>query len=116
MATITVQTEAGRTVHQCGDRRPPVVRGNFFEFQDASEEELAFWNVLDDDEKLGVTRESYRRCFYDALHEFMRSEAEKGRKMEEEEAAAEQPKTGVPPNTPPSPSGPNSPPILEKED
>ena len=89
--------------------------GNFFEFQDATEEELAFWNVLDDEEKLSVIVEAYRRCFYDALHEYMQSEAEKGKKIEEREnASTGQPKPSVPPNSPPSPSGPNQPPILQE--
>ena len=114
MATIRIQVEAGKTLHLCGQRKPPVVNGNYFEFDDATEEELSFWNVLHDDEKLGVTRESYRRCYYDVLHEFMRSEGIKGKKMEEK-AAAEQSKPAAPPNSPPSPSGPNQPPILDSE-
>jgi hypothetical protein len=55
--------------------------------------------------------ESFRRCFYDALHEYMRSEAEKGKKMEEQEnKAAGKPKPEVPPNSP----GPESAVNLER--
>jgi hypothetical protein len=89
-----------------------VRNGSYFEFQDATEEELAFWNVLSDEEKHELTVQAFIGCFFHALHEFMKREAEKAKKLEEDSARAEQIKPGVPPNPPPSPSGPNQPPIL----
>jgi|SRR5579872_4987102 len=114
MATITVQAEGNKDLHPCKDRNPPVRTGSSVEFRDATEEELAFWNVLDEDEKRGVAMEASRRCFYDALHEYMQSEARKGKKLEDQESAAiGRPKADIPPDSPPTPSGPNQPPILD---
>ena len=114
MATIRVQVEENKSLHLCRERSSPVKNGAYFEFQDATEEELAFWNVLDEEEQLRVIAEAYHHCFYDALHEYMQAEAVKGRKIEEKENVnLGQPKPDAPPNTPPSPSGPNQPPILQ---
>jgi hypothetical protein len=113
MATIRVHAEENKALHQCKERSPPVRNGAYVEFQDATEEELAFWDVLDDKEKRGVIMEAYRRCFYDALHEYMQSEAEKGKRLEEKENLnLGQPKPEGRLTRPPAPSGPNQPPIL----
>jgi hypothetical protein len=113
MATVKIEALSEKYPGQCGGRRAPMRNGRFYEFRDATEEELAFWNVLDDGEKKELTGEAFRRCFFDVLHEFMQVEAEKGRKMKEAESSFQQPESEVPPNSPPSPPGPNQPPILD---
>jgi hypothetical protein len=112
MATIKIGSVSEKNPHSCKDRKPPVRNGSYFEFQDATEDELAFWNVLSDEEKRELTMQAYKGCFFDVLHESMKQEAGIAKKAQENNARAEQIKPGVPPNSPPSPSGPNQPPIL----
>jgi hypothetical protein len=113
VATIRIEADSTNNPHSCKDRKLPVRNGSYFEYQDATEEELAFWNVLSANEKLELTIRAHNRCFFDELREFMKQEANKAKKIAEDNARAEQIKPGVPPESPPpSPSGPNQPPIL----
>src|SRR5690349_2808928 len=112
MATIKMDAGSEKNPHLCKDRKLPVRNGSYLEFQDATEEELAFWNVLTDEEKRVLTREAYKRCFFDALRDAMKYEANRAKKMQEENVTKEPPKAGMPPNPHPSPSGPGEPPIL----
>ena len=112
MAVIKMEPQSGSAPKSCDDRKEPVLTGGYIEFRDATEEELAFWNVLDEEEKKDVVTESYSRCFFDVLKELMNREADKGKKMERQESSystVEQP--GPPPNSPPTPQGPSQPPI-----
>ena len=116
MAVIKIAAREGDAGPKpCRDRSPAVLSGNYYEFRDASEEELAFWNILNDNEKQRLTDQAYNNCFFEALHEFMNQEARKGEKMKRQEEAAglsgQQPGPQTPPNTPPAPSPSGGPPI-----
>ena len=113
MATIRLEAEESeKNPHSCKERKLPVRNGRYFEFQDATEEELAFWNVLSNDEKRSLITEAYTRCFFDALRDAIKYEADRAKKIQEENASKELPKAEMPPNSPPSPPGPGEPPIL----
>jgi hypothetical protein len=112
MAVIRIEALSSNPPYVCKGRMPPVKNGIYYDFQDATEEELAFWNVLDEEEKTDIVTAAYGRCFFDVLKEAMRKEAEKGKKLEESEsayAAVMQP--GPQPGSPPTPQDPNQPPI-----
>lgn len=117
MAVIRIDLSGEASVRECSGRETPVKNGSNTEFRDATEEELAFWNVLDNDEKADIAGEAQRRCFFDVLHESMQREAEKARKMSEREAeisaGVERPGT---PGAPPSPQGPNPSPVLANKE
>jgi predicted Fe-S protein YdhL (DUF1289 family) len=115
MAVIRIEARLEGSLKSCEGRNEPVLGGSFIEFQDATEEELAFWNVLDDEEKAEVVTLAHYRCFFDVLHDLMQREAEKGKKLEEQEAAfsaVEGP--GPAPNSPPTPNSPNQPPPIQQ--
>jgi hypothetical protein len=112
MAVIRIEAQSNSLPKSCPGRKVPVADGRHIEFQDATEEELAFWNVLDDKEKADIVTQSYTHCFFDVLNQIMQREAEKGKKLQEREfvyANVQQP--SAPPNSPPNPESPNEPPI-----
>ncbi len=82
MATVKIEAASEKNPHTCKGRKPPVRNGIYYEFQDATEVELAFWNVLSDDERRKLSREAYKRCFFEVLGEVMKNEAEKSRKWQ----------------------------------
>ncbi|MFI5421114.1 MAG: hypothetical protein ACHQ1H_09120 [Nitrososphaerales archaeon] len=112
MATIKLEAGSEKNPHSCKERKLPVRNGRYLEFQDATEEELAFWNVLSDVEKRSIAAEAYKRCFFDALRDAIKYEADRAEKIQKENVSKEPPKAGMPPNSPPSPAGPGEPPIL----
>jgi hypothetical protein len=110
MAVIRIEAQSNRPLKYCDGRKEPVIIGRFIEFRDATEEELAFWDVLDDAEKKDVITEAYSRCFFEVLNEMMQNEAMKGKKMQEKESSySTVQRPGPPPNSPPTPQGPNQP-------
>ncbi len=117
MATIKIEAKQGedKEPKSCGSHEPARRIGNFYEFGDASEEELAFWNTLDESEQREMSDQAYKTCFYDALHDYMKEEAEKGKKLRERQEKEIGGSGGVPnpPDSPPTapPSGGGEPPI-----
>jgi hypothetical protein len=118
MPTIRVEvTKEDKEPKKCEDRAGPVRNGRYYEFKDANEEELAFWNALDSEERRKLTDESYEHCFYGSLHSFMEQEAAKGERMKETEsgnigARSESPNPpSYPPVTPPT----GGPPVQDRQ-
>ena len=116
MATIKLEAVSQRGPKTCEGRSQAVLDGGSFEFTDATEEELAFWNTLEPEEKREVSRASEHRCFYDILHAVMKEESEKGRKQREEEeslSSVGNPQSPRVPDSPPGPETPDSPPVIQ---
>lgn len=116
MATIRLES-TDESPKSCGDHSSPVLvkdRG-FYEFQDASELELAFWNTLDQGERREMAKRSHDNCFFDLLHERMKEESDKGEKMKKEEDAAlgGETKGPAPPESPPVAPPSGGPPIRQ---
>jgi hypothetical protein len=104
LATIKlVTTELERRPKTCEGHASPIFSNGSYEFQDASELELAFWNTLDDEEKHDMAEQATKRCFFDALHDLMKDEAKKGAKIKEEDEANA---SGAKTDEPPPPQGP----------
>jgi hypothetical protein len=97
---------------ECDGHRPPARNQSCFEFTDATEEELAFWNTLSEEEKKQMTEAAYKKCFFDVLPEAMKVEAEKGQKTKEQEEKEAGGET-VGPKPPDNPHTPDKgPPIM----
>jgi hypothetical protein len=114
LAAIRIRAKDGQKVpRNCEMHKPPVPSGDYYQFDDVSEQELAFWNTLTKDEHKKMEDEAYRRCFHEALHDFMKREAEKGEKMKqrENEALGGQSAPPKPPDNPPLTPPTGGPPI-----
>jgi hypothetical protein len=105
LATIRIAAKEGnKAPKNCESDSPPKRIGNFYEFEHASEEELAFWNALSKDEREELEDMAYKKCLHEVLHDYMKEESKKGEKMQEEE------KNAIGGQTPP-PRVPDNPPL-----
>jgi hypothetical protein len=100
----------------CDGKTPAALVGDHYEFPDATEEDLAFWNILGAEEKTDLAMESMHKCFFDLLHDIMREEARKGETQDLKDQAfsgGQQPNPQSPvspPDSPPTPRSPEQPP------
>jgi hypothetical protein len=117
MATIRVPLRDRESEpKKCEGKAPPRRSGTILEFTDATEEQLAFWNALSDEEKGELADKLHRNCFFDELDGMIKKEQEKQEELDEREErlagggeGANQPGPSSPPREPPEP--PLGPPI-----
>jgi hypothetical protein len=56
----------------CSKHKPPMQTGIFFPFE-VTETERNFWNGLANDEKVKLRDRAFTNCFYEELHEQMKT-------------------------------------------
>jgi hypothetical protein len=117
MAIIRIEQIQGKEPKSCADRLQPIKADDSYEFRDATEEELAFWNTLDAKEKRDLTAESYDRCFFVALWDAITKESKKAEKLEEFKTSGrgsdQNPAPQPPSEEPPGNLPPAGPPVME---
>jgi hypothetical protein len=61
---------------ECVGKRVAVNRGSYYEFE-LSMEEFKFWKAIANEEREKLRVESFNRCFYDVLREYMQNNPRK---------------------------------------
>jgi hypothetical protein len=72
MAKILLPSKGNVPPKECEGRKRGVARGSYFEFE-VSNEEFKFWKAISNEERDKLRENSYSRCFYDVLKEYMES-------------------------------------------
>jgi hypothetical protein len=77
MPKILLPSRADRTPPKdCVGKRLAVNKGSYFEFE-VSNEEFKFWKAISNEEREKLRHDSFERCFYEVLKEYMQKNPRK---------------------------------------
>ena len=67
-----IPLSSGVTPFACPSHKQPMSKGSFLAYE-VTETENNFWRKLSNQERTKLRDEAFKRCFYDVLHEEMKT-------------------------------------------